>query len=50
MLETEAHHDPLNSSEERLDYKEKRRFIQTFQTVVSRFPIRWLELYSNNLQ
>lgn len=35
MLETEAHHDALNFSEERCDIEEKRRFIQTFYTVVS---------------
>lgn len=37
MLETEAHHDPLNFSEESCSIDEKRRFIQIFFTVVRRF-------------
>lgn len=34
MLENEAHHDPLNFSEERCTTEEKSRFVQTFYTVV----------------
>lgn len=37
MLETEAHHDPLNFSEESCSIEEKRRFIQIFYMVVRRF-------------
>lgn len=34
MLETEAHHDPLNFSEEDCSIEAKRRFIQTFSIAV----------------
>lgn len=34
MLETEAHHDLLNFSEDQCTEAEKRRFVQTFYTAV----------------
>ncbi|KAJ5371496.1 uncharacterized protein N7496_007588 [Penicillium cataractarum] len=37
MLETEAHHDPLNFSEEHCSIEEKRRFIKTFSIATSGF-------------
>ncbi|GLI78953.1 hypothetical protein PoHVEF18_007275 [Penicillium ochrochloron] len=37
MLETEAHHDPLNFSEEHCSIEAKRRFIQTFSIATSGF-------------
>ncbi|KAJ5762573.1 uncharacterized protein N7511_005955, partial [Penicillium nucicola] len=37
MLETEAHHDELNFSEERCSVDEKRQFIQNYDAVTSSF-------------
>ncbi|KAJ5083334.1 hypothetical protein N7456_012761 [Penicillium angulare] len=37
MLENEAHHDPLNLTEERCSEKDRRRFISTFEVVTSGF-------------
>lgn len=37
MLENEAHHDPLNFSEDRCSVEDQRRFILTFEAVVSQF-------------
>ncbi|KAJ5674324.1 uncharacterized protein N7477_004258 [Penicillium maclennaniae] len=53
MLETEARHDSLNFSEERLVNDEKRRFIQTFHIVTSGFLFLGLNIEScltNNVE
>lgn len=45
MLETEAHHDLLNFSEERCSVEEKRQFIQNYEAAVGqpiRLPIQYL--------
>jgi hypothetical protein len=39
MLETEAHHDLLNFSEERCSVEEKRQFVQNYEAAVGQ-PIR----------
>ena len=40
MLETEAHHDLVNFSEERCNADEKRWFIQSYEAAVRQVPIR----------
>ena len=47
MLENEAHHDPLNFSEDRCSVEDQRRFILTFEAVVSYFPTRLWRLLTN---
>jgi hypothetical protein len=48
MLETEAHHDLLNFSEERCNVEEKRQFIQNYEAAVGqpiRLPIKHLTTF-----